>query len=246
MSSIHSVAQPSRRSQTAALLLVLALFTLACRIEVPKFKPDEPEPPATSDELLSFQVPVSVLTLGPGESIPNTQLVYQGHEDNVYSLLIDNQLAEKRIGDSVRWQGSIAPGVNVNYNLRVAPSILQEDLLLGGSVEVEVFSPVPVETESGLIGAERNVHFGNIFIDYRVPFYEYIPGTTIFFEGVDGDEAMLSGTSGYPYRAVGDSITWRGQIRDNVAVEYSLRVVSANEDELRVLGTASLWIDPYL
>jgi hypothetical protein len=234
------------KSSLLITLLFLALASLACAIQAPSLNREATPSPPSSGDILTFQVPVSVLTLAPGESIPYTQLSYQGREGNLYQVLIDNQAADKRVGDSIRWQGIIAPGVSAFYNLRIAPSFPQENLLAGGSVEIGVFNPVPAEIEGDISVGEDNIHFGNVFVDFRVPTGENIPGTTIVFEGKRDEEAELSGVVGYPYRAVGDSISWRGQVRENVSVSYSLRIVSINEDEMRMMGSAELWIDPIL
>jgi len=230
-----------RKSSLLIALLLLALASLACAIQVPRLNSETVPPATSSGDILTFNIPVSLLILEPGESIPYTQLSYQGREGNLYLVRIDNQMAEKRVGDSVRWQGVIAPGVSALYNLRVAPSLQQDNLLAGGSVEIGVFNPLPSENESDLSGREDYIHFGNVFVDYK-----NIPGTTIVFEAKREEEAEFSGVSGYPYRAVGDSLAWRGQIRENISVNYSLRIVSINDNELRVIGSAELWIDPIL
>lgn len=237
---------PLGKSSLLVAMILLAFASLACVIQVPSPNREATPSAPSSGDILTFQIPVSVLTLEPGESIPHTQLSYQGRDGSLYRVLIDNQTADKRVGDSVRWQGIIAPGVSALYNLRIVPSLAQENLLAGGSVEIGVFNPLPTEIEGDISGREDGIHFGNVFVDYKIPAGENIPGTTIVFQGISGVEAELSGVAGYPYRAAGDSIAWRGQIRENVSVSYSLRIVSVNEDELRMMGTAELWIDPIL
>jgi hypothetical protein len=233
-----------KRFRALALIIPLFITSLSC-----DFIPQGQETEATStiipaDDILAFQVPVSVLALEPGETIPYTQLTYDSHEGSIYRVLIDHQTAEKRVGDSFRWRGVIAPGVSARYDLRVIPNFNREVLLAGGSVELGVFNPVPVELESEPAAADDLLNFGGIFVDYTVPIDEQVPGTTLFFKGQDEQGAELSGVVGYPYRAVGDSIIWTGSLRDNTTVRYSLRVVSIKEDSLRLMGTADLWINP--
>jgi hypothetical protein len=77
-----------------------------------------------------------------------------------------------------------------------------------------------------------------------------VPGSTIVYETTvtqgEGQQATelarLSGTSGYPYLALGDSLVWTGRVRENVYVRYSMRVTTLNEYGLRLSGTAELWI----
>jgi len=94
-------------------------------------------------------------------------------------------------------------------------------------------------------------HFTNIVADYTVPVGYQIPGTTAVFNGVEdrgqGGQtirvARISGMSGYPYLALGDSFVWTGRIRGNVHLAYNLRVTSLNEEAIRLTGTAELWVD---
>ena len=71
------------------------------------------------------------------------------------------------------------------------------------------------------------------------------PGLGSLDQG-EGDQqsqlAQLSGMSGYPYLALGDSLVWTGRLRENVYIRYSLRVTGLSEDGLRLAGTADLSI----
>ncbi|HET6445998.1 MAG TPA: hypothetical protein VFI27_15620 [candidate division Zixibacteria bacterium] len=223
---------------------LLLLTSLSCAILPAGVETEATAVAVSSGEILTFQLPISVMTLAPGETIPYTQLTYEGHVGNLYRVLIDNQAAEKRAGDSFRWRGVIAPGITAHYNLRIAPTFSPDNMLVGGSIEFGVFNPVPVEMESDPVLADELLHFSNMFVDYTVPIGEIIPGTTISFLGQNEEDAELSGVAGYPYRAVGDSVTWQGRLRDNTSVSYSLRIVSIKEDSLRLIGTSEMWINP--
>lgn len=236
----------AKRVRIFSILVVPILISLACA-----FLSSGPDPDATStslalSDILTFQVPISVLTLDPGETIPYTQLTYESHEGNVYRVLIDHQPAEKRVGDSFRWRGVIAPGISASYDLRIAPTFSRDNMLAGGSVEIGVFDPVPTELDRNEPDGEDVIHFGGIFVDLTVPLGEKIPGTTLGYEEQHEQGAGLSGVDGYPYRAVGDSVIWSGRLRENVDVRYSLRIITIKEDSLRLLGTAELWISPSL
>ena len=56
--------------------------------------------------------------------------------------------------------------------------------------------------------------------------------------------AHLGNVEGYPYREVGDSIVWRGQLRDRLWLELNLRTALISEKSLNVAGIAELWIAP--
>jgi hypothetical protein len=233
-----------RRFKVFIAFFSLLLASLSCA-----FLPTGPDTEATvspisTGDILTFQLPISVLSMKPGESIPYTQLTYEGHEGSIYRVSIDNKPADKRVGDSFRWRGVIAPGVTAHYNLRIAPTFSPDNMLVGGSVEFGIFNPIPIEIDGDLPVGEDPLHFSNVFVDYTVPIGEEIPGTTIRFEGQEEEDAELAGIAGYPLRAVGDSVIWPGRLRSNTTVRYSLRVVSVKEDSLRLMGTAELWISP--
>lgn len=227
-----------------AILTALLLTSSSCALLPSGPDPDTTPTDLSTDDVLTYRVPVNVITLEPGETIPYTQLTFVEHEGNLFKVLIDNQPAEKRVWDSFRWRGVIAPGVSAKYDLRVAPTFSQENMLAGGTIEIGVFSPIPVELESNPPSTDEVIHFANILVDYRVPLGTELPGTTLTYEGSREDGAELNGVGGYPYRAVGDSIVWLGRLRDNVIARYSLRIVSIKEESLRLIGTAELWITP--
>lgn len=239
----HSI----RVSNLNIILIIVAFLisSLSCAFLSSGPDSEATEEAKSLDDLLTYKVPISVLTLEPGETIPYTQLGYQEHVGSIYRVLIDNQVAEKRVGDSFRWRGVIAPGVSASYDLRIAPTFSQDNMLLGGSVELAVFSPVPVEIEGEPANVEGRLHFSGIFTDYEVQTGQFVPGTTLTYLGQSEQGAELSGVDGYPFRSVGDSVIWSGRLRENVNVRYSLRVISIKDESLRLIGTAELWMTPH-
>jgi hypothetical protein len=71
-----------------------------------------------------------------------------------------------------------------------------------------------------------------------------IPGTTLVYAGETDQGAAFSGTAQYPYRALGDSLIWLGQLRGNVYVRHNLRVVTYSANSLTLGGTAEIWVVP--
>lgn len=237
------------------MLLLFALPALACKVpDIPE-KPRMPglvrPTPTSSPEIgdaISFLVPTYAQRLKPGESVPGTQLTYIGDSDNGYEVSIGGQRAIKRSGDSFYWSGVIAPGVFANYNLRLTAGIFG-GMPVGGPVEIIVLFPEPQPLPLA-DNPDARLHLGNVVIDYRVPRNESVPGTTLVYQGLErqglGNQsatlARISGLSGYPNLARGDSLIWTGMLRGNVAVRYNLRAVSFDEKQLRLVGTADLWI----
>lgn len=233
----------------AGFLLVLLLASLAC--DVPGFEEAAPEAtPTAVGDTMYFNIPVYTAQLAPGDAVPGTRLRYNERQNDAYEVTIDGQTTLKRAGDSFYWSGVLAPGVFANFNLRLTTAF-GGDMPVAGPVELIVLNPVPVE-QTAVPTVEDALEFSNILIDYTVPTGYTVPGTTLIYEGVETrgqggqltDFARLSGTSGYPYLAFGDSFVWTGKLLDNLYLQYNLRVTSLKEDALRLTGTANLTVLP--
>ncbi|MCA9958165.1 MAG: hypothetical protein R3E31_24060 [Chloroflexota bacterium] len=229
-----------------ALFLLLAM--LACTI--PGVGPGD-GPAATPTPLgdtLSFAIPAYTYSLEQGETIPGTQLRYVERSGDTYKVTIDGLEAIKRTGDSFLWDGLVAPGVYANYNLRLTTAVFGS-LPVAGSVEITVFYPQPVALDE-LPNLDTALDYRNTVVNYLIPAGRQIPGTSLVYSGLsdqqEGDKtirlAQLTGLTGYPYLAVGDSLHWQGSLLNNVVIENNMRVISINEDGLRLAGTANLWI----
>ena len=68
-------------------------------------------------------------------------------------------------------------------------------------------------------------------------------GTTLIYEGEQNGVAELSGTAGYPFFALDDSLLWSGKLRENVYLRYNVRISSLDEAWLELQGTAEIWIE---
>ncbi len=222
----------------------LALIMLAVACDVPFIGGEQPTPLPTPppDQILNYFVPVYRETLEPGDSVPGTQMIYIGHEDDVYNVTIDGLPAAKRIGDSFNWQGVIAPGVLAKYRLRLSPTFFTDNILVVGSVEISVLNPEPDELDALPPDTENAVHFVGIETNLAAAKGDIIPGTTLVYEGLTEQGAFLSGTDRYPYWAKGDSLVWTGRLRNNATIRYSLRFATIEEDRIVLPGTVELRI----
>ncbi|MDX1617007.1 MAG: hypothetical protein R3300_22060 [Candidatus Promineifilaceae bacterium] len=223
------------------LLAPLMLAVLSCAFLTELEAPTPTAEPVVEDAV-KFLVPLYTTSLAPGESVPGTQMTFVSRQGDTYNVTIDGLAAAKRVGDSFAWRGVIAPGVVADFNLRISPTFRGDSLLAGGPVEISVLNPAPVELPPTAVPVDVRLHFSKIAVENSVAIGERIPGTTLIFAGRTEQGAELTGTSGYPYRALGDSLIWTGRLRGDVVVRYSLRVAGLDEDHLRVLGTAELWI----
>lgn len=220
------------------------MTTLACTLGIGGERSPTATAMAPSDQIVLYRLPIFAATLKPGETIRGTKMTYIGREGEIYNVTIGGLPASKRVGDSFAWKGVMAPGVVGDFNLRISPTIVGNDLLTAGSAELIVLNPIPVELGDDYTVRDSLLNFSNLAVDYKVSKEENIPGTTLIYEGQVDQGARLGGTDGFPIRAIGDSLFWTGRLRGNVFVRYSLRVASMDENTLRLVGTAELWITP--
>jgi hypothetical protein len=175
------------------------------------------------------------LTIPRGELLPGTNIQYVGPASDGARVLIGGQEAIKKVGDSLDWQGTIAPNASVVLYQRVL-HMNDERLLTGGTVTLKVDGATPAAGPY----PDKPLQSFRVPVVYNVRRGAMIPGTTIGYAGAEDEGAELSGVSGYPYRKFGDSISWRGQLRSNVFLDITLRVVAYEENSLQVTGLATV------
>ncbi len=177
--------------------------------------------------------------MSPGETLPGTGIRYLEKVEDGARLLIGDQEALRKVGDSLEWESQPLDGVRVHWLLRVA-LFSQAEMRVIGTVTISAYgaSPVPGEpdTRSELqFSAPVTLHAGRD---------QAIPGTTITYLGSTDQGAQLGNVEGFAYRKVADSITWEGRLKDRLSIRFALRVVFYTDDRLQTAGTATLWIGP--
>jgi hypothetical protein len=177
--------------------------------------------------------------IAKGESLPGTDIQYLGKTEDGAEVAIGGQRAVKKPGDSLNWEGDLMDGVAVELTLRVT-FVGESEMRVLGTVQIAISDPAPVEEPPNTSAP----------ISYKVPVAYHIekdgtlPGTVITYLGKTDDGAELGNIEGYAYRKVGDSITWKGKLRDRVWIELDGRTAFFTDDSLDVAGTAELWIAP--
>lgn len=187
---------------------------------------------------LPYAGPIEV-SVDEGAFLPGTNIQYLGQTEGGAQVSIGGQEAGKKLGDSLDWRGDMVPGVAVDQTLRVALTT-DEALHTVGTVRVIVTNPT---AEPGPVNQSAPVHY-KLPVGYHVQIGQTIPGTTLTYVGKSGDGAELGNIEGYPYRKVGDSITWQGRLRPGLWLELVLRTVLVTDEQLDVVGIADLWILP--
>jgi hypothetical protein len=176
-----------------------------------------------------------------GQTLPGTDIKYIGKTEEGAQMSIGGQTAIKRTLDSLAWHGDVAPGVNIDYSLRVLTFDAQS-LDAGGTAKVVITNAAPQAVSSTSLPNDALTFKG--VVSYNVPKGKTIPGTTIIYEGKTPDGAQLGGIEGYAFRQEADSILWTGQLADKVFLGLDLRVVLFTDSSLRTTGTATLFIAP--
>lgn len=230
----------------AGFLLVFCFTAMACTIPgTGSSDNDNAEAtPTFTDDSATFVIPAYTFDLEPGGTVPGSQLAFVGKSGDLYDVTINGEPAQKRDGDSFIWDGIVAPGVHANYNLRLLEVF--GTLRVGGGVDVTVLNPVPTAL-SGMPEWPDAIRYNNILMTHSVPVGETIPGTTLAYDGVSTQggvsSARLTGLTGHPLFATGDSITWIGSLRENVAIRYTFRVATFSENSLQLAATAELLVN---
>lgn len=199
--------------------------------------------PTPLTNLLELSAPNTRIILAQNEATQNAKVVYLGRTESRYSVQIDQQLNEKRVGDSVIWDSFIAPGVSAEYEMRIADNGDSDDLALGGTVDLLVFNPRPNPALNADIFPTDLSYEADI--DYVVPMGQMVPGTTWRYVGLDANgRIQFEGERGVTLYTQGDGLFWRGWINPAVFGDYELTIIQANADQVRVTGVADIIIFP--
>ncbi len=178
-------------------------------------------------------------TIGMGESIPGSNIRFVGYSDLGAEVLINDQAAVKKQGDSLDWKATLAPGVDVSMPLRIILADASR-LQTVGTVHVTISgaNPQPAAVPAGAQYTYK------VATGYTVRKGDRIPGTTIVFRGKSDEGAQLEGVDGYPYRRIGDSVTWAGRLNSYAYMDSTMRVAAYTEDILTLAGLAEIAIVP--
>ena len=216
-----------RRFALSAVLLV-AMILAGCSFI----------PGREGSSVLKFDGPTEQTT-SMGESISGSDIRLVGYSDLGAEVLIDDQRAIKNQGDSLDWQMTLAPGVDVSMPLRIILADASR-LQTSGTVHVTISGAKP---QSATVPA-RAPHSYEVATGYTVRKGDRVPGTTITFRGKSDNGAQFEGVDGYSYRRIGDSLTWTGRLNDHAYIETTMRVAAYTEDLLALAGLAEIAVVP--
>ena len=196
----------------------------------------------SEDEDLRYAGPIEI-GIGRGEFLAGTDIQYLGKTEDGARVSIGGQPALKMMGDSLNWTGSPMEGVEVDLNLRVLV-ITEEKLHVAGTAKITIAEPSP---QPGAVNTTAPIRY-KLPVAYHVETGATLTGTPITYIGETEKGAHLGNIEGYPYREMGDSIVWKGQLQHSESggawLDLNLRTVLITENALNVAGTAELWLAP--
>lgn len=177
--------------------------------------------------------------------VPGSQLQYVGKTADLHDVKIDGEPAQKAGRGFVHLERCGGPQCVCRVQPAPGPDFLGP-LPVAGPVEVTILNPVATPLPA-MPEWPNAIRYNNIVLAHNVPVGWTIPGTTLVYDGVSSqggvDSARLTGLTGHPLFALGDSITWIGSLQENVAIRYTLRVVNFGENSLQLGGTAELLVN---
>ncbi len=186
---------------------------------------------------LVLQGPLEV-SLAAGDTIPGTDIRLITPGRDVARFRIAGLEAERRIADSLDFDGAW-PGIEgVTYTLRLRVYHLGERQVRAAGVQRVVIRDIQPQQGTVALSGHRLTFPHSVAADRDALF----PGMTLGYRGRHERGAELTGLAAteYPYRKVGDSVVWRGRLRTDIPVEYNLRVLFYAEGSARLGGVAQI------
>lgn len=219
-----------------ALLLVLALLQIGCDVVAPP-APTISQTPAADNSLI-YDAPVN-LTIKNGAVLPGTTIGYGGKlPTGAAKVILAGVVAAKQTGDTLDWQGSPVPNVNLKLNTRVV-TFDDQAVSVIGTAHVELTN----------IAIQPGGTPGNAALDLSAPVsYSLaknvpVPGTNITYIASSPDGAQFAGIQGYAFRKTLDSLQYVGRVNPKVFLKLDLRVLNFTDTGVLLGGTANVRID---
>jgi len=173
-----------------------------------------------------------------GEPIPGTdiQLVAIGDEGAEFQIAGLRSL--RAVGDSLDFDGQWPGLPGATYNLRLRIYQISANHIRSAGVHQIAIEGIQPQSNNAQ-PAESNLSFP---YTANAEIGQLFPGTTYGYQGQDDRGALISGLpeGDYPYRKVGDSIKWTGQLRPEVPAQFNLRMLFYNESQTQVGGIVRL------
>ena len=190
-------------------------------------------------------VPGGIVLRGPverrvvaGNYVPGTDLYLTRTGSNGAEFEILSMRSVRTVGDSLDFDGAWPGLQGVEYSARLRIYHVGEAQVRAAGVhQLKITGIAPQKTNLALVG--QGVKFP---YTARVAVGETIPGTTLGYAGENEFGAELTGLDAdeYPYRKVGDSVRWMGNLRPDIAAEFHLRILTYDSQHAQIGGTVTV------
>lgn len=176
--------------------------------------------------------------IGVGERLPGTDIELVAITGEGAEFRIAGLRAIRTLGDSLDFDGPW-PGIGgVSYTLRMRVYLVGQDSVRAAGVHRLVVENIaPHEQDVSLQGTTIKAPYTGV-----IRAGETLKGMTLGYAGKRERGAEITGlpAGDFPFRKVGDSLTWKGLLRPDIPIAYSLRVLVYTESHLQVAGVATL------
>jgi hypothetical protein len=178
-------------------------------------------------------------SLSPGDRVPGTDITLAAISNDGAEFQIAGLRSVRRIGDSVDFDGAWPGLPDAEYHLRARLYLISGNTVRVAGVHQLLLRNIQPSVDNSVALSGQTLQFP---FTVAVNAGEAITGTTLRYLGSDDRGAQLGGLAEgeYPYRKVGDSIAWKGRVRPDVAVSYSLRMLYYTAAQARVGGVITV------
>ena len=198
------------------------------------------------DDLPGLQTPPGAISFsGPtehslnlGDRLPGTDIVLSAITEIGAEFQIAGMRSVRALGDSLDFDGEW-PGISgVSYNARFRIYYIGSSSVRAAGVHRFVIRDIqPVQADVTLTGNTMKFPF-----TVNVSNGSQIPGMTFGYNGQDDRGGTISGlpAGDYPFRKIGDSISWKGTLRADIPIEYNLRMLYYDANNAQVGGIVTI------
>lgn len=187
----------------------------------------------TPEGAISYSGPTEY-SLSVGDRLAGTDIVLSAITENGAEFQIAGMRSVRTMGDSLDYDGEW-PGIGgVSYNIRLRLYYIGSNSIRAAGVQRFVIRDIqPVEADVTLSDNSLRMPF-----TVNVGTGEQIAGTTLSYGGQEDRGGIINGLpdGDYPFRKIGDSISWKGYVRGDIPVQYNIRMLYYDDSRAQVGG----------
>ncbi|MCB0112417.1 MAG: hypothetical protein KDE53_41115 [Caldilineaceae bacterium] len=198
------------------------------------------------EDLPSLQTPPGAISysgpteysLSVGDRLPGTDIVLTAITDNGAEFQIAGMRSVRNLGDSLDYDGDWSGIGGVSYNARFRLYYIGSSSVRAAGVHRFVIRDIqPVEADVTVNGNTLRMPF-----TVNVSTGEQIAGTTLSYGGQEERGGIINGlpAGDYPFRKIGDSISWKGYVRGDIPVQYNIRMLYYDDSRAQVGGIVTV------